>query len=144
MAARGLLMRDGGEGFIYELPPLRPTEGRDKGRGGLSNSRLLLNQFPPRSAQELFDKVRRVYAPSEVGVLENCLLERNGRLDAGDHVFTQGPVHFIHRFSAIFAKSHQLAQERVIMGGHGVSGVNMTIDPDSSPTRGIVHLNPAR
>src|ERR1041384_5065960 len=64
--------------------------------------RLLLDQLPTRTTKKLFEKTGRVNAATEIGVLQNGLLERNGRFDAGDHVFAQRTAHFLHRFAAIF------------------------------------------
>src|SRR6266699_1199630 len=71
-------------------------------------SRLFLNQFAARAAKQLVNEGGRVHAATEVRVLKNRLFERNGCLDAGNHVFAEGAAHLVHGLAAVFAKRDEL------------------------------------
>src|SRR6266545_5678979 len=86
---------------------------------------LFFDQLTSRAAEQLVNETGRVNAATEVGVLENGLLEGDGGFDAGDHVFTERAAHFVHRLAAVFAVGDELANQRIVRGRYGVTGVRV-------------------
>src|ERR1043165_4879829 len=65
--------------------------------------RLLFDQFTACATEEVFDEVGGINATPKIRVLQDRLLEWNGRLNPGDHVFRQRPAHLVHGFPPVFS-----------------------------------------
>src|SRR5436305_3298267 len=96
---------------------------------------LFLDQLSARAAKKLLDEARGVNTAAEIWILKNRLLKGDGGLNAGDHVFAQGPAHFVHRLAPVAAKRNQLANHRIISGRDGVPGIGVAIDAHPAPAR---------
>jgi hypothetical protein len=105
---------------------------------------LFLHQFATGAAEELINEIGGVDAAAEVRVLQDGLLEGNGGLDAGDHVFAQGAAHLVHGFTAVFAVGDELADHGIVSGRNGVAGIGMAVDADSPAPGRVIHFDAAR
>ncbi len=67
----------------------------------------------------------------ESRVVEDFLVQRHVGLDALDYHFRQRISHARHRRGAILAMGNDFADERIVIRRHGVTGINMAVDPDA-------------
>src|SRR5208283_5947333 len=93
---------------------LRTTRAPNFKSGHCRASGFLFDQLAPRPAEQLLDEIRRINAAPEIRVLQNGLLKRDVRFDAGDQVFTQRAAHLVHRLAPVLAVGDQLANHRVV------------------------------
>jgi len=63
-------------------------------------------------------------------------MQRDIGLDALDCHFRECDAHAPDRLVAVLAIGDDLADQRVVVGRHGVALVNMRIDPDAGPPGG--------
>jgi len=83
--------------------------------------------------EELFDEAGGINSAPEIRVLHDGLLEGNGRLDAGDHVFGESAVHAVNGLAAVFAGGDELADHRVVGRRNGVAGVGVRVHAPPRP-----------
>ena len=76
--------------------------------------------------------------------MKNGLFERNGSLDARNHVFTERAAHLVHGLAAVFAGRDEFGNKRVVIRWNGVAGVGMTVQPYTAAAGLVIHLDPAR
>jgi len=115
-----------GPGFL----PVRQDASLD------SFSNLPLFQIPPNPTDV-------VIAGGEVGMVENFLLERNGGLDAADHELTEGALHTGDGNLAGSTGDDEFGDHRIVIGGHGVAGIDVGIDAHTLAAGSIPKLDGA-
>ena len=69
----------------------------------------------------------------DVGLGDQRLEERNGRVDAVDHEFVERPLESHQAFVAVAGMHDQLADQAVVIRGDGVAGVGVAVEPDAGP-----------
>src|SRR5215217_9560220 len=80
-------------------------------------------------------------APEELFVLEDRQVQREGGLHAGDGELVQGAEAAADRALAVAGVYDQLGQERVVVRGYPVAGVQVRVDPDARPPGRVVDLD---
>src|SRR5215213_9190613 len=80
-------------------------------------------------------------SPQELLVLEDRQVQRQGGLHAGDGELVQGPKAAAYRALAVAGVYDQLGQERVVVRGYPVAGVQVRVDPDARPPGRVVDLD---
>src|SRR5258706_6052972 len=74
----------------------------------------------------------------DAGVEQEFLVERDVGLDALACHFGQGDAHAPDRLVAVLPIGDDLADQRVVVGRHGVALVDMRIDPDAGSPRRVI------
>src|SRR5918994_1677693 len=77
-------------------------------------------------------------APEELLVLEDRQVQREGGLHTGDGELVQGAEAATDRALAVAGVYDQLGQQRVVVRGHSVAGVQVRVDPDAGPAWRVV------
>ena len=92
-------------------------------------------------AEELFDEAGVVFALAEGFVVHDCLLEGDGGLDAGDHVFVEGARHAVDTGGAAGGGGDDFGDHRIVMRRDRVAGVGVGVDADSASTGCVVEFD---
>src|ERR687885_859145 len=89
----------------------------------------------------LREEARRDAAPQELLVFEDRQVQREGRLHAGDGELVQGPKAAAYGGLAVAGVHDELREQRVVVRGHPVAGVEVRVDPDAGSARRVVDLD---
>ena len=104
---------------------------------------FVFEEFAAGAAKEVVDKVGRIDAAFEVGVLEDGKLKGDGGFDSFNHKFVEGAGHNVHGFGAVFAVGDEFADHRVVVGGDGIAGVDVGFEANASTAGCVKHFDSA-
>src|SRR6266851_10406435 len=89
-------------------------------------------------ADETFQPVYVVVAVDKGGGGGEALMQRDGRLDAADHIFLERAAQPHQAFVAALAVDDQFRDQAVVVGRYLVSVVERTVDAHPGPARGMI------
>src|SRR5271167_646367 len=117
------------------------------GIGAHENVRGQLQQARPRSGRtsdKPLEPVDVVVAVDELGGADQPLMERDGGLDAADHVFLEGAAQPHQALVAALAVNDELCDQAVVVGRHLVALIEGAVDAHAEPARRMIIGHPAR
>ena len=91
--------------------------------------------------RKLFDEAGVVLPAPKIGILHYCLLEGNGRLDAGDHVFAKGTRHSVNARLSTGGGGDDFGDHRIVVRRDGIPGIGMGVDSYATAAGRIVQLD---
>src|SRR5271157_4292776 len=104
-------------------------------------SRRPVDLLPMNAREILRDEVGLNVASPESFVLEDLVVERDGRGDWADHVFIESPVEAADSFHPCRRPRDQLCDKRVVMRKDLVSLVSMAVHSYPRTARGQVNAD---
>src|ERR1700730_19402987 len=118
----------------------RVPEGRGDG-GRLCGVAFVSGDIDVLASEQFIEPVGVNFAAKKIGLGENAAEEAGIGLDAGDGVFLEGAAKTGDGFFAAVAPSDQLAEEGVVVVGHGPAFVDAIVETNAGGAGGLVRKN---
>src|SRR6266480_3762605 len=108
---------------------------------------LLMQSNRPRSEikfarrHDSLDESGIVISAAKFAVAHDSGVKRHGGFDAGDVILVEGAPHPLDGIDPRRAHRDDFCDQRIVIRGHGVTGINMRIDSNAAAARRIVEVD---